>query len=37
MIFFFHVQIALVAIVDCREFREIVNHGKLSGIESLVE
>ena len=37
MIFFLHVQIALVAVVDCGEFREVVDHGDLSGIQCLVQ
>ena len=37
MILFLHVQIALVTIIDCREFREIVNYGELSGIQGFVE
>lgn len=37
VIFFFHVEIALLTVVECREFREVVDHGELSGIQRLVE
>ena len=37
MVFFFHVQIALLAVVESGEFDEIVDHGELSGVEGFVE